>query len=337
MEENFTRNFDRDGTNFIRESVAPQPVNINKEMERNSTMLFLYQLAMWVTVLLGEIYLGVIVSLFASENVYNEMLLDSPGGQYIWMIVAVMLAYIPVHFYMEKQNLPLRKQLQKTSSSPKLIVAGIILCLAASSIGTLLLYPVEFAANYFGYTTLVEMETGSDAFYYVSSFLYVVIIGPIVEELVYRGGILMGLRRFGDRFAVGTSSIIFGLMHGNIPQIIFATMAGLVLGYICVKTNTLRYAILVHMTNNFIATVLSDYLYPNLSDTAINIVDWTFTIGFIILGGIVLYLVRGHLRLECVGEIPVYQPYRRYFTRVPMVLVMIVFILEIVFSFTKLS
>lgn len=339
MNQDFPPGFEEETMDLRDEQVISQPLNINKEMEKNSTMLFLYQLVMWGVIFLGTTYLMLAVSLFSANEAYVRYvsaLIDNPGSQYLFMAIAVLLAYIPVYFYMKRQNLPLCVQLQKTSASPKIVGIGLILCLAANSVGTLVLIPLESIANGLGYTLIMEMEVGNDVFYYVSSFLYVVIVGPIVEELVYRGGILMGLRRFGDRFAVITSAVIFGLMHGNIPQIIFAILAGLVLGYICVKTNTLRYAILVHILNNFIAIMMSDYLYPNLSEAAVNIIDWTFAIVFLVFGAIVLYRMRNHLKLEKMGEIVVHKPYRRYFTRIPMILVMLLFIIEIVFSVSRL-
>lgn len=320
----------------IEEQKKDQLACVNKEMERNGTMLFVYQLVMLAVVFLVGIYMTIIGMILSKNSTYIERLIDNTGIQFVLMITAVLIAYIPVYFYMKRQGLLLQTQLRKTESNPKIIWIGLILVLAASSVGSLVLIPIESAANWFGYTTIMEMEVGNDAFYYISSFLYVVIIGPIVEELVYRGGILMALRRFGDQFAVVVSAIIFGLMHANIPQIIFATLVGLILGYICVKTNSLRYVIIIHMLNNLIATIMSDYLYPHLSGQMANIIDWVFILVFLVLGALILYRLRGHLKLEQVSAIPLRNLYRSYFTSIPMILLLLFFLGEIILSISRL-
>ena len=157
------------------------------------------------------------------------------------------------------------------------------------------------------------------------------VVGPIVEELVYRGGILMSLRRFGDKFAITVSAILFGLMHGNILQAIFATIVGFVLGYICVKTNSLRYCIIIHMLNNFVSLLLSDWIYPQIPEQMIWMLDIVMNAGFLLLGLGILYYFRGKIHVETMGEIPVDRPYRRYFTRIPVILLILFFAFEIIF------
>lgn len=326
----------QDFQNEMTESLLPyEQVNVKKEMERNGTMLFVYQLLMFAFTSFFIFYFSMLyLSIFAQfsplDSVMDNITTD-PGGSYVLMMIAVLIAYIPVLRYMKRQNLPLRTQLKKTEAPKKIIWIGLLLCLAASSLGTVILYPVEYLANSFGYTVTFEMETSTSLFYYIASFLYVVLVGPVIEELVYRGGILMSLRRFGDKFAITVSAIIFGLMHGNLVQAIFATMVGFVLGYICVKTNSLRYCIYIHILNNFIATVIADYIYPNLSEQGVVMVDWATTIIFLLVGAMILYKLRGKIQLNSVAEIPVRHPYKIYFTRVPVVLCMLFFMMEIFF------
>ena len=62
-------------------------------------------------------------------------------------------------------------------------------------------------------------------------FLVVVIIGPIVEELMFRKLMIDRLGRYGDAVAITVSSIAFGLFHGNFYQFFYAAMLGFVLGY----------------------------------------------------------------------------------------------------------
>lgn len=87
-------------------------------------------------------------------------------------------------------------------------------------------------------------------------FLVVVIIGPIIEELMFRKLMIDRLGRYGDAVAITVSAISFGLFHGNFYQFFYAAMLGFVLGYIYTKTGNVRYSIIMHMLLNFFGSVL---------------------------------------------------------------------------------
>ena len=87
--------------------------------------------------------------------------------------------------------------------------------------------------------------------------LYATILGPIAEELIFRKLLLDKLRRFGDLPAILLTSIAFGLFHMNLSQALYATAVGAVMAYVTVKTNTIRYSILIHIMVNFIGSGLA--------------------------------------------------------------------------------
>lgn len=84
--------------------------------------------------------------------------------------------------------------------------------------------------------------------------LYIVIIGPICEELVFRGAIMRKLERYGANFAIIVSSLLFGLYHIILFQSLFAFLIGLILGYTAGRFS-LKWAVLLHMLNNGLAVL----------------------------------------------------------------------------------
>ena len=86
--------------------------------------------------------------------------------------------------------------------------------------------------------------------------IFAVIIGPIVEEIMFRGLLLPRLSVFGERFAIAVSALLFALFHGNLAQFFYAFALGLVFGFVYSKTGRLRYPILLHMLINFCGSVL---------------------------------------------------------------------------------
>ncbi len=87
--------------------------------------------------------------------------------------------------------------------------------------------------------------------------LVVVIVGPIVEELIFRKLIIDRLSVFGDLTAVIASSVAFGLFHGNFYQFFYAAGLGFILGFIYTKTRNALYPIVMHTIINFLGSVVA--------------------------------------------------------------------------------
>ena len=134
------------------------------------------------------------------------------------------------------------------------VFSGSGLCMAANVVSSLFIGIMSV----FGFTLTspdVPMPEGSTGFF--MSFVRVVVVAAMAEELSLRGFVMGNLRKYGDSFAVCASAVLFAVMHGNLVQAPFALMAGFTIGYFTVKTGTLWTAVLIHGTNNFISLVLS--------------------------------------------------------------------------------
>ncbi|MCL2036355.1 MAG: CPBP family intramembrane metalloprotease [Oscillospiraceae bacterium] len=81
-------------------------------------------------------------------------------------------------------------------------------------------------------------------------YLFVGLIGPIAEEVIFRHMLLRPLRRFGDMQAVIITSLLFGAFHGNLYQLLYTSLAGFVMGVAAVKANSVMPAIFIHVLNN---------------------------------------------------------------------------------------
>lgn len=86
----------------------------------------------------------------------------------------------------------------------------------------------------------------------VMTFIYGILIGPIVEELVFRGLTTHYFKRIMP-FALANilQAVLFGLYHMNLMQGIYAGLAGLVFGYIMYRGGSILYSILAHIIFNF--------------------------------------------------------------------------------------
>ena len=86
--------------------------------------------------------------------------------------------------------------------------------------------------------------------------IYVVLVGPIFEELIFRGAIMGSLRRYGENFAIIFSSLFFAFYHMMFLQIPFAFLIGLIFGYVATRWS-LRAAIVLHIFNNGLSTLIT--------------------------------------------------------------------------------
>ncbi len=83
------------------------------------------------------------------------------------------------------------------------------------------------------------------------------ILPAFVEEWIFRGVVFSTLRAHGNGVAVVFSAFLFGLFHGNVVQIPFAFLLGLVLAYTVVLTNSIWPAVALHGANNLMSVLLS--------------------------------------------------------------------------------
>lgn len=85
---------------------------------------------------------------------------------------------------------------------------------------------------------------------YAANFVAVAFVGPVVEELMYRGVGLALLARFGAPVAVAVTSIGFGLGHGLLLALPALVFFGVVTALLRLKTNSIYPCVLVHCAFN---------------------------------------------------------------------------------------
>ena len=93
--------------------------------------------------------------------------------------------------------------------------------------------------------------------------VYVVLVAPLLEELIFRRLLLDRLLVLGDWSAVALSALLFGLFHTNLYQFFYATLVGLVLGYLRIMSGSVLWSVALHMFINFFGSVL----LPSLGDS----------------------------------------------------------------------
>lgn len=207
------------------------------------------------------------------------------------LVVGVPLAYILM------RKLPDSITGEAVKLSPKKFIRYFAVCYAVMYYSNLITTIINLIIARLKGSEVVnpieEIITGSNFWIII---IYASILGPVAEELIFRKFLLDKLRRFGDLPAILITSIAFGLFHMNLSQVLYATAVGMVLAYINVKTNTIRYSIIIHMMLNFIGSGLTLAVFNSGNGIAIGLLSF-FICMLVISGSIILIRNYKNIRL----------------------------------------
>ena len=117
-----------------------------------------------------------------------------------------------------------------------------------------------------------------------ATIIFAGILSPIIEEILFRGVMLNKLRTYGDKIAIITTALLFGLFHENFSQFFYAVGLGVVFAYVTLKTGTIKYSIGLHIMINMMGSVIgTKVLSSNTATMIFGIVVWVFVIAGLIL------------------------------------------------------
>lgn len=119
------------------------------------------------------------------------------------------------------------------------------------------------------------------------------LIIPIAEELVFRGVVYQRIRVYFDmKVALLFSALIFGIVHANLVQFLYAALLGVLLAFLYEKTGYFYVPVLGHITANIIAVIRTatgwlDFSYePTAAGISVTAVL------FVVAAGLIWYQVK---------------------------------------------
>lgn len=149
--------------------------------------------------------------------------------------------------------------------------------------------------NIISMTPLVQMSGGyaqaNENFYGSTLILELIgsaILSPIMEELVFRGIVFGNLRKItSPGTAIFLSAFLFGIVHFNIVQFIYAFLLGIVLALFMYKSGHMYAAMVGHIAANAFAVLRTEcnILTWTMDGSA---VAWTLSIILLVAGSIIL-------------------------------------------------
>lgn len=225
------------------------------------------QVAVMVVTLIG----AAIAANFGVNLTKFNNFLDTALGSFLTMLILdTALIGTFIYFNINKEN--------KIVGKPKFYKVLMYVCLAA--VCFFALYPfvacVDSLFVRFG-AKLSDLTYPLTAGNYALSVFSLALIPAICEELIFRGVIFKGLKKYGKVFSIVLSALMFAIFHMSYQQLFYPFLMGLFLGVIMYYENNIIYTISAHFVNNFLSLTIK-YLNVNLIFN-----HWTYILLAIVL------------------------------------------------------
>lgn len=191
---------------------------------------------LYILILLNPILLFIIASVYATYNVDNlTNFINNYGG-----IILILTNIIYIIYIIKKHRIKVNKY-NLIDNYPKiylfisipLFLNSLILLINNQKIPTINIYIALFGS---------------------------VIIGPILEELIFRYLIYNNLNKFNNKnTSIILSSLIFALVHNGFINIVYAFIIGTILTIIYSKNKNIKEVIILHMVANLMSLLIKEY------------------------------------------------------------------------------
>jgi membrane protease YdiL (CAAX protease family) len=247
-----------------------------------------------------------------SEKLISAIQMDSKSATeafimlttYVIMLTTVIISRkILIHY-----NIISVSTLTKCTkdSTPKYAIIGILLYWLMSTEIVFLLSVISYIFN-LGLKKPMEINSdislgisGTPIFFIIVFSFAVCVIGPIAEELFFRGILFRIFIRkgFGETrrnvvIGIITSSALFGIAHLDITQGTTAFFGGVLLSTLYYMSGKILVPIICHMTNNTLTTVIPFIFETSMHSKAVDASELLIGgVMFIIVAPLIVLLVK---------------------------------------------
>lgn len=268
---------------------------------------------------------------------------------YISYIMLAQIAFLIVFLYFSKK-INVKKAVKFNYKNFGII--NTIICVLIGIIGIFGLTPIS---GLFDELLKLVNYTLSEGFLFdlnsplmlIVAIILIAGVPAIVEELVFRGIIFQGLRKFGNLVAILATSGLFVLIHLSAQQIIYPFLFSIILCYVVLKTNSILSSMIIHFVANAVSILCTYYSLNIIIDLPI----WAsilIAIGIAGLTFLIVWLLTKLMKntekeksaeeilenLEFTEQLPAYNSSTKYL-KYGIVLAVVLYVLTFAFSYVS--
>lgn len=181
---------------------------------------------------------------------YNILLNEYINSKTLIIIFIITIIFIPLFYQLYKKY--------KVKQNKKLnVLEPILLGISVSLTYNIIVF---YLNTIFSFTNQFELSNLS----IISQIISSGIIGPIIEELVFRGIVYNSLKESNTKsFSIIITTLLFSIIHFNIINSIYTIFVGLLLIYLYEKYKTLKAPIIMHISLNTTIILLLPIIIKN--------------------------------------------------------------------------
>ena len=227
-----------------------------------SSVYFILYFVLQIMGMVGFLAVDIFSGVFTFSDFQNADLMMEELTTYLYgiaipsLIVSAAIFFLIFILYKKIRKHPFDFKNVEISKFAFFVCVGIILNIVITALvnAVAIVLPPEL---------LNSLSESTNAALTGSPFLLLLIgtgiLVPILEELVFRYGLCGTLSRSNKIFALIASALIFGIVHGNIIQAVYASALGLIFGIVYLKTNNIWYPIALHMAVNSSSVIVAQF------------------------------------------------------------------------------
>ncbi len=215
-----------------------------------------------------------------SQEAYTNLVNDTMNFLYsiaIYLTLFRSVLIIPFYIWFMRKDIKRDKEFGRPTEYTSfnklwmliLPVLGVIMCLAFNNLVIMVMDLVQDGINQlidsmdinYEFDAFASFEESSGLIYssnIVVQILVTSVAAPLVEELLFRGIVYKRLRTIMNITpAMIISSALFGLVHGNMVQFIYAFLIGLIFAFVYEKFKTIWAPIILHASANLVSVIIT--------------------------------------------------------------------------------
>ncbi|OOM78511.1 CAAX amino terminal protease self- immunity [Clostridium puniceum] len=227
---------------------------------------------------------GVILGIDIITNLEANIILGISKDAYsFWIgyLPCIIGDVVAIIIAIKTTKIRLRDDVFTSNKAPKMFVLlGTISCIGTGMISSMIYLIYSTIIKHYGIIIPQPDFTLPNQREYLVLFLtYVCLLGPILEEIIFRGFILKSMQKYGNLTAIIVSSILFSMFHLNLVQFINPVLMGTVLAFITIKSKSIFPSIIAHIFNNTIA-----FTATGISSLKMPVVEGLFGMVYLLVG-----------------------------------------------------
>jgi len=230
-----------------------------------------YSMTTFISVVLAFIFLMIITVGGLAKEGYEE----ADWYLYCSYLLTPMAFALVAVFILRWSNTSWKQAVKEQKCKPKYFLIAVLLQIGLLCLSELNAWFLELLSG-IGYQDQPIQLPSMDGFGFVAVLFVIAVLPAVMEEVIFRGLLLKGMRVFGTVGAILLNGALFALYHQNPAQTLYQFCCGAAFALVAYRAGSILPTILSHFINNALILTLTKFgidTFPTPIFTGIMIVS----------------------------------------------------------------